>query len=220
MKKALILLLIAALVMGFCACEKDAGQNNGLKTLTEEESVSETESHTEPISEEITETETGAITETDIQPETETTSNVNTSAPVRTRYGEKFTFSATDINGKAVSSADFANAKLIMINMWEPWCGPCVGELSDLQRLYTNYKDKGFVLLGVFADNPDDAKSIVRQKGLTYPILNKTSGFDRFHTGYVPTTVFLDGEGYPLTSEPYVGSRDYSQWEQIVKSLL
>ena len=292
MKKTLILILIAALVLGFCACGKDAGQDNELKTLAEEESISETESYTEPISEEITETETEAVIETGTLPETEpatlataisqiisttkkvitttgtitTTTKPKTTIPVtiatkpvtttakpsttinpttttrpirssttnpsvsvtessssevmstsaRQRYGEKFSFTTTDINGNTVSSSDFANAKLIMINRWEPWCGPCVNELSDLQKLYTNYKDKGFVLLGVFKDNPDDARTIVRQKGLTYPILNYSSEFYRFYTGSVPTTVFLDGEGYPLSSDPYVGARKYEAWEQIV----
>ena len=101
--------------------------------------------------------------------------------------------------------------------MWEPWCGPCVRELSDLQQLYTNYKSKGFVLLGVFSDNIDDAKALIKQKGLTYPILMESSHFNRFYTGSVPTTVFLDGEGYPLDEEPYIGSRSYDAWEQIVK---
>ncbi len=293
MKKSLILILIAALVFGFCACGKNAGQDNELKTLAEEENISETESYTEPISEEITETETEAITETGIQSETEqttiattikqiitttktvitttgnlttttkpTTTKPTTTRPVttnpvttvtgpsttgnsavtsltnppatvpetptsgvvstsaRARYGERFTFSTTDINGNPVTSADFASAKLIMINRWEPWCGPCVNELSDLQKLYTNYKDKGFVLLGVFKDNPADAITIMRQKGLTYPILNYNDQFYRFYTGSVPTTVFLDGEGYPLTSEPFIGSRPYDAWEQIVLALL
>ena len=52
---------------------------------------------------------------------------------------ESFSFTTTDLDGHEVSFEDYSDAKVIMFNMWEPWCGPCRGELPDLQRLYKKY---------------------------------------------------------------------------------
>ena len=107
-----------------------------------------------------------------------------------------------------------------MINMWESWCGPCVNEMPDLQKLYTKYKDSGFLILGVTSSEISEAKSVVTQKRITYPILIRSSEFERFQTGYVPTTVFIDNAGNVLSPEPYVGGKSYSEWETVILSYL
>lgn len=131
-------------------------------------------------------------------------------------------FSTMTLDGKAVSLSDYSDNKLIMVNLWEPWCGPCVNEMPDLNKLYQEYKDKGFVILGVFADMDykSDAKTIVKQKGIEYPILLNTKEFEKFATEYVPTTVFLDGKGNLLSDEPFIGSNSYSEWKSIIDSYL
>ena len=133
---------------------------------------------------------------------------------------EVFTFATTDLNGSPVASADFAGAKVIMVNMWEPWCGPCVGEMPDLQQLYTKYQGQGFVLLGVTTSPAADVNETVSRLGITYPIVQSNAQFSRFDTGYVPTTVFLDGEGHLLSAEPYVGGKSAAEWEQIIVGYL
>lgn len=133
----------------------------------------------------------------------------------------KISFTSTDINGNPVSMDDFKNAKLIMVNFWEPWCGPCVGEMPELQELYENYKDKGLVILGVTSDMTveDDAKAIIKDKGIEYPIIlgNKEISCP---TEYFPTTVFTDGNGNILSAEPEIGAKDYAGWEKLIKSYL
>ena len=141
---------------------------------------------------------------------------VPTTAPTTKRTGETFTFTTTDMNGNTVSSADFAGAKVIMVNMWEPWCGPCVNEMPDLQKLYTKYQGQGLVILGVTTSPATDVNSTVTRLGITYPIVNGNAQFSRFNTGYVPTTVFLDGEGHILSEEPYIGGRSGAEWERII----
>ena len=133
-----------------------------------------------------------------------------------------FAFETTDINGDPVSLTDYADAKVIMVNMWEPWCGPCVNEMPDIERLYQEYKDQGFLVLGVFAtvDGDEDAKWVIRSTGVTYPILHASEEFVVFNTGYVPTTVFMDSEGWGLTENAYVGSKSYEDWKAIIEDLL
>ena len=53
----------------------------------------------------------------------------------------KYDFVSHDIDGNVVKLADFASAKVIMLNYWEPWCPPCIRELPELEQLYEAYKD-------------------------------------------------------------------------------
>lgn len=131
-------------------------------------------------------------------------------------------FSATDINGESVDTDSIKDSKLIMVNFWEPWCGPCVKEMPDLEKLYQNYKDQGFVILGVFysLDSLDDAKAVVGDINITYPILTGNEDFFPFMTEYVPTTVLFDSEGNLLSSEALIGARSYDDWKQEILKYL
>ena len=135
------------------------------------------------------------------------------------RDQDRLDFTTADMNGKTVSFEDYSSAKVIMFNMWEPWCGPCRGELPDLQKLYQKYKSEGLLIVGVYSDS-DGLKDIVKENKIRYPMIKSCPEFDRFQTGYVPTTVFTDGEGNVLSDEPYVGSKSYDDWEQIILSYL
>lgn len=131
-------------------------------------------------------------------------------------------FSTADINGESVDTDSIKDSKLIMVNFWEPWCGPCVKEMPDLEKLYQNYKDQGFVILGVFysLDSLDDAKAVVGDINITYPILTGNEDFFPFMTEYVPTTVLFDSEGNLLSSEALIGARSYDDWEQEILKYL
>ena len=167
-----------------------------------------------------TTTKPTTVKPTTTKPTTTKPTTVPTTAPTTKRTGETFTFTTTDMDGNAVASADFAGAKVVMVNMWEPWCGPCVGEMPDLQKLYTKYQGQGLVILGVTTSPATDVNSTVTRLGITYPIVSGNAQFNRFDTGYVPTTVFLDGEGHILSEEPYIGSKSGAEWERIILTYL
>ncbi len=113
-----------------------------------------------------------------------------------------------------------------MINFWEPWCGPCVGEIPDLEKLYEEFKDEDFQIIGVYSETEmeDEVDEILSSSGVTYPILRYTSEFDQFDSGYVPTTVFIDSDGNVLTlsngEDNFVGSRSFEEWAEMVRFFL
>ena len=127
-------------------------------------------------------------------------------------------FSTTDRDGKAWDQSIFADYDLVMINFFEPWCGPCVGEMPELERLYQDYKDRGVLLIGVYSTE-DGVEDVLAQTGVSYPILKYCPDFDRFQTGYVPTTVFVNSAG-ELVGETQIGSNDYAGWAALLDSLL
>ena len=133
---------------------------------------------------------------------------------------DKLSFVTEDIYGNVVSSDDFSEAKLIMLNFWEPWCGPCVGEMPDLERVYQKYKDKGFVILGAFSTPGQDESvmSVIDNTGVTYPIIRATEDMVQYMTEYVPTTVFFDGSWRLISSEPFIGANSYEDWDEIIGS--
>ena len=44
----------------------------------------------------------------------------------------------------------------MVVDFWATWCGPCVGEIPEMKRLYTEYHDKGVEFLGVSHDLPEE----------------------------------------------------------------
>lgn len=134
----------------------------------------------------------------------------------------EFSFATKDINGNDVTSDIITDAKLIMVNFWEPWCKPCVGEMPDLQLLYDAYKDEGFLVLGFYTTEGMDSeiKSILEDCGTSYPILLATSNLTKFMTDYVPTTIFVDSKGNVISADPFIGSNSYSSWEDIINGYL
>ena len=165
------------------------------------------------------------------QPVIETNTTVSdasdkTAASTDADFSPDFTFKTTDRAGNTYDESIFASAKLTMINFWEPWCGPCVSEMPDLERLYEAYKDKGFQIIGVYSETgmENDVDDILNNGKVSYPILKYTSEFDIFQTGYVPTTVFVDQNGHIIKmengAETVIGSNTYEEWEAIIKNYL
>lgn len=136
--------------------------------------------------------------------------------------GPQFVLDTTDIDGNAVSINDFSDAKLIMVNFWEPWCGPCVREMPDLEKIYEEYQSEGLVILGVFSstDMDEEAREVMKSCGTTYPILLYKDEMEPFITEYVPTTVLMDRNGIVLTDEPIVGSDSYDGWKKVIEEYI
>ena len=131
-------------------------------------------------------------------------------------------FATTDINGDPFTVDDLKDAKVVLVNFWEPWCGPCVGEIGDLARLYEEYKDQGFLIVGAYSTEgqDEDVKSIIEENGVTYPVIKAGGNMSEFMTVYVPTTVFADGSGKIISAEPEIGAHSYDEWKALIEDYL
>lgn len=202
MKKIISLVLIASMMLAISACDS-----------TDETKRTRRDDETH-YSQKI---DSDSITVTEASDKPVTTVNAD--------FDPDFTFSVTDRDGNTWDESVFSSYNLTMINFWEPWCGPCVGEIPDLEKLYEDYKDMGFQIIGVYSETAMEGEvdQIIRDSGVTYPILHYSSEFDKFQTGYVPTTIFVDGEGHILTvqgEDSVVGSKTYNDWAKIIEKLL
>jgi peroxiredoxin len=88
--------------------------------------------------------------------------------------------------------------RVVMVNFWATWCGPCRQEMPQLNRLYEKYKSSGFVLLGVNVDD-DVAKAaeVAAKLGVTFPVLLDTEKTvsKLYDLSTMPSTVIIDRDG-------------------------
>ena len=152
-----------------------------------------------------------------------------TASPDRGAQYDGIEFAAFDLDGKQVSAEDiFGSNELTMVNVWATFCGPCIGEMPELEVLSGRLKDKGCAIIGVVCDiygtedtsHISDAKSIISDTGVTYLNLMPWETFDdTFPAMYVPTTYFVDRTGH-IVGEEAVGARGADDCEALVDSLL
>lgn len=124
------------------------------------------------------------------------------SAATGTEHAPDFSWIGPD--GKVVTLGSY-KGKVVMVNFWATWCPPCRRELPDVVELRTEYKDRGFEVIGVsISERPDAGLSVeehvaafAREKGLNYPLV---IGNDQLVGAYggiesIPTTFIVDREG-------------------------
>ena len=74
-------------------------------------------------------------------------------------------FSAEDIEGNKVDNSIFKENKVTLVNVWATWCGPCVNELPEIQKVYSELKDQGIGVVGIVADGNLEKKLISTLRG-------------------------------------------------------
>ena len=88
--------------------------------------------------------------------------------------------------------------RVVMLNFWATWCGPCREEMPQLNKLYAKYRASGFVLLGVNVDeDARHAAEVAKRMGVAFPVLLDTDKAvsHRYAVSTMPSTLLIDRDG-------------------------
>ncbi len=109
-------------------------------------------------------------------------------------------FTQNDAEGNPVSLSSF-KGKYLLVDFWASWCGPCRGENPNVVKLYADYKDKGFDILGVSLDQKKEAwLKAIEDDQLAWNHVSDLKGWGNevaklYGVSSIPHTILLDKEG-------------------------
>jgi len=117
------------------------------------------------------------------------------------QVGKQFPdFKEKDLADKPLSISQF-KGKVVLVDFWATWCGPCIGELPNVLKAYETHHDKGFEIVGISLDS-DRAKldKFIEDKKMTWPQYFDGGGWKTKLAGdyginSIPATFLLDREG-------------------------
>jgi thiol-disulfide isomerase/thioredoxin len=125
-------------------------------------------------------------------------------------------------SGKEIKLSAYAG-KVVLLDFWATWCGPCRMELPHFVELHDAYKSKGFSMIGVSLDQqgPDVVRNFASQWKISYPIVVDSSGEVNMAYGgirSIPMTLLIGKDGSVL--ESFIGYRPKEVFEEAIKKAL
>lgn len=109
-------------------------------------------------------------------------------------------FDEKDLGGAPLSISRF-KGKVVLVDFWATWCGPCVAELPNVIAAYQKYHAEGFEVIGISLDRSEDTlKKFLTDRGMTWPQYFDGLAWEsklgrRYGVSSIPATYLLDQEG-------------------------
>jgi len=121
-------------------------------------------------------------------------------------------FALINLVGEEVTSAQF-QGKVMLLNFWATWCGPCRSEIPDFIKIYKKYQKDGLEIVGIAVSSGSTVQiqKFVDKWGINYPILTGDEKYLQDLTNKyggifgIPTTFLIDRQG--VIREKWVGAR-------------
>jgi len=130
-------------------------------------------------------------------------------------------FTLPTIDGKQLKLSDY-KGKVVIIDFWATWCGPCRKGIPDLIDLKKKYGAKGFEVIGISLDTEtkNQVPGFVKTNGMNYPVVYGNQNVTQLYGGIeaIPTTFVIDKQGKIVAT--YQGLAPAITYENHIKKLL
>lgn len=123
---------------------------------------------------------------------------------------EALDFTLKNLEGSEISLEDF-EGKVVFLNFWATWCGPCREEMPSMEKLWQRFKEEAFVILAVdLREEKEEVNSFMKDYGLTFSVLLDSRGevANNYGIRAIPTTFLIDSEGRIVGKA--LGARDWA----------
>jgi thiol-disulfide isomerase/thioredoxin len=101
----------------------------------------------------------------------------------------------SDANGKTHSLSEY-RGKIVVLDFWATWCGPCAEVMPRMQKLHEKYKAKGLVVFGVNSWERKDPVALMRKKRFSYGLLLKGEEIaEAYKVTSLPVVYIIGGDG-------------------------
>jgi cytochrome c biogenesis protein CcmG/thiol:disulfide interchange protein DsbE len=131
-------------------------------------------------------------------------------------------FTLRDANGSAVKLSDY-RGKVVLLNFWATWCGPCTLEIPWFIEFEQQYKTQGFAVVGVSMDEDgwNAIKPYVAAHKMNYRVLLGDDSVSQLYGGVesLPTTFIIDRAGR-VAFPPHIGLAGKNEYLKEIQSLL
>ena len=105
-------------------------------------------------------------------------------------------FDTVDVTGKAQRLRE-QKGKVVLVNIWATWCGPCRAEMPRLDRLYKERKDQGLMVFGLSEEDADVQRKYLEQVPVSYPLLTVKGAVPQLYRDIAryPAMFLIDRQG-------------------------
>lgn len=132
----------------------------------------------------------------------------------------KLDFVLKDHNNVPVKMTEY-KGKVVVLNFWATWCGPCKEEIPAFVELYDQYKDKGLVIVGVSIDDSvEQLRPFMKEWRMQYPVLQMNEDIETAYGPFygVPMTFLIARDG--TICRKHMGPATKEQFEREIRALL
>jgi cytochrome c biogenesis protein CcmG, thiol:disulfide interchange protein DsbE len=129
-------------------------------------------------------------------------------------------FSLPELTGKTLKLSDY-RGKVILLDFWATWCGPCREEIPHFVELQNQLGDQGFQVIGVSMDDgPEPVRDFYRQFRMNYPVVMGNAKIGELYGGVLGLPIaFVIGRDGRIYSK-HIGATDISLFDREIQAQL